>query len=639
MLLSTSTLSTESCLLGFLPAPAVPRSPSVLDAVVEPEPLNFSDLLPDAAVPVLQVSALPTGFGPEPAPVATPITDARAFPPAPFPEGAVATVDADPADSVSVPVPPIRVAQVSDAPVPLVKTSPVSRSATLKEPTAAPAEITEELPAEESETLPLPRLPRRAGVDVDVGPESSPTEPLVSPATPINVAPTFSDRTPADSNASEEDVSPEVPVARARVSRFTPVNSELPSPVPVAAPAVALTVPSATPGVVPDAEVAPRELSRPIEQGSARESRLPVEPQSAPVAARPTETRAVAPVPPPEQPSEVFKISNAPEDAAPISSPRLAAPSPLESPRAPATISPAEQVVPGPVARSPLVAPAPAPVSAPTPLSVDVQSVLISPQAKSADVGPREISPTRVVGSPRIPKFLTPVKEGLSEVAPEVGTAVAKSSSVMASSSLATPANSAEIPSRDYVAGVASVEAPAVQTPTTHATPARGLIAPETLTAAHRAVDAVLASTERFTPSTQSVANLKLAVGDSELLVRVEVRAGEVHATFRTDSPELRAALSHEWRAAALQSTEQPLRMAVPVFASAERSFGDSGAGSSHEQPAQHREQPASPSPEFLLPGSSRGKAASSFRGGDATATTPPLRALPFNTQHLHAFA
>lgn len=227
--------------------------------------------------------------------------------------------------------------------------------------------------------------------------------------------------------------------------------------------------------------------------------------------------------------------------------------------------------------------------------------------------------------SSRAFKFLTNAEDGLKDEATGVGTAVAKSSPNMAAASSLLPST--------------PVEAPAPTANAHQAASARSLTQAETLAAAHRAVDAVLATTERFTPSTQSVANLKLAVGDSELAVRVEVRGGEIHATFRTDSPELRAALSHEWRSAAMQPAEQPLRLAAPVFASSERSLGDHSAGYSGEQPAQGREQPARPNPEFVLPGSFRGKSASASHGGETTATAPALRVLPSTTQHLHAFA
>jgi hypothetical protein len=59
---------------------------------------------------------------------------------------------------------------------------------------------------------------------------------------------------------------------------------------------------------------------------------------------------------------------------------------------------------------------------------------------------------------------------------------------------------------------------------------------------------------------------LRLKFGGEDLSVRVELRDGAVHTDFRTDSPELRAALHREWQAVATQSTDALRRYADPVF-------------------------------------------------------------------------
>jgi hypothetical protein len=62
---------------------------------------------------------------------------------------------------------------------------------------------------------------------------------------------------------------------------------------------------------------------------------------------------------------------------------------------------------------------------------------------------------------------------------------------------------------------------------------------------------------------------LQFSVGGTDLNVRVEMRADEVRATFRTDSPELRSALAHEWQAAGNPvAGERSFRLAPPVFTS-----------------------------------------------------------------------
>jgi hypothetical protein len=94
------------------------------------------------------------------------------------------------------------------------------------------------------------------------------------------------------------------------------------------------------------------------------------------------------------------------------------------------------------------------------------------------------------------------------------------------------------------------------------------LLAAEPVVAAQRAVEAVLTAVERFSTGERHSVNLSFAMGDTALDVRVELRDDTVHATFRTESPELRQALAQQWQAAtgASDSGERTLRLAAPVF-------------------------------------------------------------------------
>ncbi|MBC7366684.1 MAG: hypothetical protein H7343_07705 [Undibacterium sp.] len=161
----------------------------------------------------------------------------------------------------------------------------------------------------------------------------------------------------------------------------------------------------------------------------------------------------------------------------------------------------------------------------------------------------------------------------------------------------------------------------------------------EITAAAHRAVDAVLASTERLTSVTSSFINLKFSVGGADLDVRVEVRGGAVHATFRTDSPELRTALAQEWQSTNSLPADHSLRLAAPVFAAGDRSGAEAGAAFSGEQSSQARDQHARPSAEFVLPGTTRSRLGSSSPAGAAGVPALPARSAPATTLHLHAFA
>lgn len=218
----------------------------------------------------------------------------------------------------------------------------------------------------------------------------------------------------------------------------------------------------------------------------------------------------------------------------------------------------------------------------------------------------------------------------------DVGTDVAKVSDVMSRASTNRPSPFAESSAPAFSASVGSSgDVPAVA----QGLVVRPAVAAETLAAAHRAVDAVLAAADRFTPASGSVVNLRLEVGDQDLAVRVEIRGGAVHTTFRTDSPELRAALQHEWQAAAAHPQEQSLRLATPVFSAGDRPEGDPRSPFSGEHPGHARDQAARQTAGFFLPGGARGRAASSSAASGMPATAPTTHSASPHSVHLQAFA
>jgi hypothetical protein len=115
--------------------------------------------------------------------------------------------------------------------------------------------------------------------------------------------------------------------------------------------------------------------------------------------------------------------------------------------------------------------------------------------------------------------------------------------------------------------------------------------------AAHRAVAAVVelldAQAAAREPAAAHVA-LRLQVGDEELAVRIELRDGEVRTEFRTASPELRAALAHEWRATVARA-DLPVRLADPAFTGGETRPDLSGGGHGTPQHGQSGSRPAPP--------------------------------------------
>lgn len=130
---------------------------------------------------------------------------------------------------------------------------------------------------------------------------------------------------------------------------------------------------------------------------------------------------------------------------------------------------------------------------------------------------------------------------------------------------------------------------------------------------AHRAVETVTnvveaqaASKLQPVPSVQ----LKFKIGHEDLAVRVALRDGVVHTEFRTDSPELRAALQQEWKAVTAQP-ESALRYLEPVVSAASssqsgtNSFGQPqqqspGQSAAQQQQQQQQHQQARAAAEFF---------------------------------------
>lgn len=116
---------------------------------------------------------------------------------------------------------------------------------------------------------------------------------------------------------------------------------------------------------------------------------------------------------------------------------------------------------------------------------------------------------------------------------------------------------------------------------------------------ARRAVESAIAITEHASNTDRSSVNLQFSVSGMDLAVRVEMRADGVHTTFRTDSPELRAALAHEWQSVAAQTPERTGRFADPTFTSSSSGSAlQADAGSTHQREpgARHTENFSQPS-------------------------------------------
>ena len=157
---------------------------------------------------------------------------------------------------------------------------------------------------------------------------------------------------------------------------------------------------------------------------------------------------------------------------------------------------------------------------------------------------------------------------------------------------------------------------------------------------AHRAVEAVLSVADRFAAREQHSVSLQFTVGGSDLNVRVELRGGEVHTTFRTDSPELRSALSHEWQAVSSQNqSDRSVRIANPVFTGSDQpgtSFSSSGDGAPKQQHHDGR-TPADFAAQSFASLSRAGTTTTAAM--TASSTAPSTLSVGTNSVHLHTLA
>lgn len=182
----------------------------------------------------------------------------------------------------------------------------------------------------------------------------------------------------------------------------------------------------------------------------------------------------------------------------------------------------------------------------------------------------------------------------------QVGTDVAKPEADMFTRYLPTPASHA---ASDHAAsGVVALDRAQDVSANRDVVP----VAP--VSTAHQAVEVVLKTVEQAATHEQKSVNLRFAVGDVDLSVRVELHANQVHTTFRTDSPELRAALSREWEAMTNTNAGERTLKLVPAFVtSSEQSAMNSFAGDTSSRQRDSRAQREADEQSFRVTPRSRG--------------------------------
>jgi|GEM_PF-2072459 len=161
-----------------------------------------------------------------------------------------------------------------------------------------------------------------------------------------------------------------------------------------------------------------------------------------------------------------------------------------------------------------------------------------------------------------IKTFLEPIEQSVTSEITSVGTSVAESAAVMPA--VAIPTHPIASNASDRASLWNEALSPALERTGTVDTT---MFSTESTDSAHRAVEAVLTAAERVASGGRQSVDLHFSVGGADLNVRVEMRADQVHATFRTDSAELRSALANEWQSVnAAGNGESSLRLAPPVF-------------------------------------------------------------------------
>jgi hypothetical protein len=229
--------------------------------------------------------------------------------------------------------------------------------------------------------------------------------------------------------------------------------------------------------------------------------------------------------------------------------------------------------------------------------------------------------------------FVATEGERLTTRPKTVGTSIAKPAATMPSRFSFTPQPH---PAFEYApaAAVSALEDRATfvaEAPAPTAT-----AAPQEVASAHQAVEAVLRAVDHVATREQHSVNLHFSVGETDLKVRVELRADEVRTTFSTDSAELRSALSHEWQAVAHAEAGGSVRIAPATFTSDHSASNLSGDASSRDRQQQQAQRGQN---EFAQGRANFGRSASPAGSDVRPEVRPAPRFVHAGSRHLSTLA
>jgi hypothetical protein len=238
---------------------------------------------------------------------------------------------------------------------------------------------------------------------------------------------------------------------------------------------------------------------------------------------------------------------------------------------------------------------------------------------KIAAQGPRNEGPVEPVSKGSDKKILSIDNKQVTNHNDTLGTSVAKVGPAMPTASQTERQPTAMLAAAP-VSGVAA---------TPNRSAADSQAATSQMGVAQRAVEAALSSAEIFNSGGHKAVNLQFSMGNTDLSLTVQLRNGEIHTTFSTDSADLRSDLAHAWQSAS-PSSGGSLRLAEPVFTSP----GATDGGSSFQQRGGQNQ--AEPTQTAAGNAGSNASTASTQDNAGSLALTPASLA---TSLHLQAFA
>jgi hypothetical protein len=264
----------------------------------------------------------------------------------------------------------------------------------------------------------------------------------------------------------------------------------------------------------------------------------------------------------------------------------------------------------------------PPPAASPTVTAAAVTAASEANGAKIAVPPPKDSSSGAAISKAVAKKIQNADSNAVTSSSPALGTAVAKVPAVMPAT--ATTERHASVPSVPEVASVGSSSSGPSLTPSSAPT--------ETASTAQSAVQAAMTAAELVSSSAPGKAvNLQFSMGNADLNLRVELVNGQVHATFATDSAQLRSDLANEWQTSSSTAAHGSLNLAQPTFTSA--TSGNS-LGSGDSAPQQHSRDTSA---EAALPYGSVSSSVSPAAADDEV--TPRVPVSLASALHLQTFA